>query len=188
MLWKERSLFYFASICCCWQNQGISRCFFSISSLPYFWTPAGLFTAFKECSLSFQPLEQTKWIFVFSTTCANRVNLKRSLFLMILLIRHLLILYYTLALNSQISLRIETKSTWKTVLCSSLKERLCPTFISSLSRDYHLLLFSSVIKWFPVSPISGKPVKLALYKPFKLNQSWAQLDYTFTAAPPAFAL
>lgn len=39
---------------------------------------------------------------------------------MILLIRHLLILYYMLALNSQISLRIETKSTWKTVLFSSL--------------------------------------------------------------------
>lgn len=93
---------------------------FYISSLPYFCLPAGLFTAFKECSLSFQPLEQTKWTFVFSTTCANRMNLKRSLFLMILLIRHLLILYYMLALNSQISLWIETKSTWKTVLFSSL--------------------------------------------------------------------
>lgn len=120
VLWKERSLFSFASIYCCLQNQGISRCFFTLAPCRIC-SPAGLFTAFKECSLSFQPLEQTKWTFVFSTTCANRMNLKRSLFLMILLIRHLLILYYMLALNSQISPRIETKSTWKTVLFSSLK-------------------------------------------------------------------
>ncbi|KAK2572453.1 hypothetical protein P5673_002697 [Acropora cervicornis] len=43
-------------------------------------------------------------------------------------------------------------------------------------RPYGSTAVLSVIKWFPVSPISGKPVKLALYKPFKLNQRIHQLS------------
>ena len=132
--------------------------------------------------------------FVFSTTWENKVNFclfnylcKQSEFKTIFVPCHSFdssLLYYSLALNSQISLRIETKSTWKTVFCSSLKERLCPTFTSSLSRDYHLLLFSLVIKWFPVSPICGKPFTLALYKLFKLTQ---RIGFYFHCGTPCFS-